>query len=572
MADFAAVLKKTLDGLGDTTPAMRARVYDKARDTINTKLAALVPQPPAAVAERQRQSLEEAIASVERGFAVAAPSGDPLDELESVFSSIDAQRQAPPPLRAPPPAPPPAPAPKSPVARPLAASLPMPRAAGLAPLAVPPQPAEPRRRPAEPTPASFEDEATGEPDGDDGSFDNRWTGEPAADFAETRPRRRGLAGRIVAALLVLALLGGAGYAAWLKQDDLKTLVASLTGPSASAGNSDAAPDTEAQAPEPNSTAATPEPAVPAAQPSTPAGTDTVENAAPPAAQPPAQQDTAAASNPAQPAPTQPAPTQPTAPPAAPATPPKFTQRLTADGGEVDAGAGSGAGTVGEGTSVAELTPPQAPAVSGAAPAAPPAEGAPAAGTPPSALPAVAVGQRAIFYEERTNVSPASAETGSIVWSTVQESPGGDLPAETAIRAEATIPGKDMQLRMTIRRNGDRTLPASHIIEIIFLTPGGNEGGGVDNVLRVSMKNSEQDPGSPLLGNSVKIADGYFLVALDDGAGQIQANLNLLRQQSWIDVPVVYKSGRRALFTMEKGIPGEKAFDAAIKAWQPGTGE
>ena len=34
------------------------------------------------------------------------------------------------------------------------------------------------------------------------------------------------------------------------------------------------------------------------------------------------------------------------------------------------------------------------------------------------------------------------------------------------------------------------------------------------------------------------------------------------------MPLVYKSGRRALITMEKGLPGDKVFDEAIKAWQP----
>ncbi len=48
---------------------------------------------------------------------------------------------------------------------------------------------------------------------------------------------------------------------------------------------------------------------------------------------------------------------------------------------------------------------------------------------------------------------------------------------------------------------------------------------------------------------------------------VKTNLTLLRNQDWIDIPVVYKSGRRALLTMEKGIPGEKVFDEALKAWQ-----
>ncbi|ESY90880.1 transcriptional regulator, partial [Mesorhizobium sp. LNHC229A00] len=206
------------------------------------------------------------------------------------------------------------------------------------------------------------------------------------------------------------------------------------------------------------------------------------------------------------------------------------------------------------------TPPSAPAA-----ATPPT--APAAAVAPTSVP---VGQKAIFYEERTSTAQGSAEPGSIVWSLVQESPGGDLPPEPAIRAEATIPGKDIQLRMTIRRNTDQTLPASHIIEMIFLTPDGFEGGGVDNILRVAMKSSEQDAGSPLIGIPAKIADGFFLVALNDTKADEDANMTLLRGQDWIDVPVVYKTGRRALLTMEKGIPGEKVFDEAIKAWQAKT--
>jgi len=252
---------------------------------------------------------------------------------------------------------------------------------------------------------------------------------------------------------------------------------------------------------------------------------------------------------------------------------------------VDAGPAGGEAGLGEGTSVASASPPPAPAAPGADPAAAPnADGTPAAPgpTPAAAAPAdpaapppppapadpaaLPVAQRAIFYEERTNVAQGSAEQGSIVWSVVNESPGGDLPPEPAVRAEATVPGKDLQLRMTIRRNADRTLPASHIVELIFLTPQGFEGGGIENVLRVSMKASEQETGSPLIGLPAKIADGYFLVALDEGKAESEANLSLLRGRDWIDVPVVYKSGRRALITMEKGLPGAKAFEEAMKAW------
>ncbi len=154
-----------------------------------------------------------------------------------------------------------------------------------------------------------------------------------------------------------------------------------------------------------------------------------------------------------------------------------------------------------------------------------------------------------------------------MWSLVKELPGNDLPPEPAIRAEVKIPGKNLQLRMTIRRNADPSLPASHIIEMIFLTPDDFAGGGIDNVLRVALKSSEAAPGSPLIGIPAKIADGYFLIALSNTPAEEETNMSLLSRQEWIDIPIVYNSGRRALVTLEKGVPGDKVFDEAVAAWQ-----
>ena len=93
MADFVAVLKKTLDGLSEATPQMREKVYEKARLTIAGKLAAMSPQPPAIVVGRQKRALEDAIAEIEKEFATPAaaiapvaaqPAAmDPLTELET---------------------------------------------------------------------------------------------------------------------------------------------------------------------------------------------------------------------------------------------------------------------------------------------------------------------------------------------------------------------------------------------------------------------------------------------------------------------------------------------------------
>lgn len=526
MADFVAVLRKTIDGLSDPTPEMREKVYEKARSTIAAKLAAINPPPSAAVVDRQKQAIEDAIGRVEKEYAAAAPlpepeeDEDPLRQLESVFASIERAKSEP---QAP-----------SPEVKIEARSDNWPRATPAAPLApivqkpiLPdPEPVEPEEiapavEPGENTstqPVASTDDDFVEPKSPPPL--PRYMPAAGTEPDEVRPapetfrmpgsppeRKRSYAG-LIAALVALLVIAGGGYGIWLNKDAFASLFGSST--------------EVASTPEEN----TPQEAQPDGTAAVSPGTETTP-AAPEAAQPD----------------------------------PKLTQRLTEDGSEVDPGPAGGEAGIGEGTSVSSATQPSTPegqpsAAQGNTPAAAPVE-----------QPAVAVGQKAIFYEERTNVAQGSAENGSVVWSTVQESPGGDLPPEPAIRAEATIPGKDLQLRLTIRRNADDTLPASHIIEVIFLTPDGFEGGGIDNILRIALKGSEQDAGSPLMGIPAKIADGFFLVALNESPAEMNNNLTLLRRQSWIDLPVVYKSGRRALFTLEKGIPGEKIFTDALNAWQ-----
>lgn len=546
MSDFVAVLRKTLEGLGETSPEMRQRVYDKARSTIAAKLSGMNPPPPPQVADRQRRALEEAITEVERSY-VPATRAEPLDELENVLNSLNGLKnqpivaqtpRQPEPRRAPEPArytePPRSYETQRPVTTPTS------------------RPPAPHQQPVRHTPPQMEmdPEDEFEPLEDDG-----YDAPPPVEYpVAEETRKRGGLGRMIAALLLLVALAGGGYAAWLNKDNLSATVTELT-------------DSLSK------NTASNEPATPA-EPTT-ANTE-LENST----------DTPAADGPA-----------------------KFTQQLNADGTEADAGPAANGATVGEGASVAEATnnattPPvsqqqpatqdqaaqegtDAPEESAQAPDQQPADQQPpadAAQAPADAQPAqnqtapaqadsgaVQVGQRAIFYEERTNSADGSAEPGSIVWSVVQESPGGDLPPEPAIRAEATIPGKDVQLRMTIRRNADNTLPASHIIEMIFLTPQNFEGGGIDNVLRVALKASEQDAGTPLAGIPAKISDGFFLIALNDSQQDKDANMKLLRERSWLDVPLVYKSGRRALITMEKGIPGEKVFEDVLKSWGQTSG-
>jgi hypothetical protein len=44
-------------------------------------------------------------------------------------------------------------------------------------------------------------------------------------------------------------------------------------------------------------------------------------------------------------------------------------------------------------------------------------------------------------------------------------------------------------------------------------------------------------------------------------------VQLLKERAWFDIPVVYGNNRRAILALEKGTPGERAFEEAFKAWK-----
>ncbi len=44
------------------------------------------------------------------------------------------------------------------------------------------------------------------------------------------------------------------------------------------------------------------------------------------------------------------------------------------------------------------------------------------------------------------------------------------------------------------------------------------------------------------------------------------NLEMLKKRPWFGIPIVYNNGRRAILAIEKGAPGERAFQEAFAAW------
>ncbi|MDI1266877.1 MAG: hypothetical protein PS018_26790 [bacterium] len=188
------------------------------------------------------------------------------------------------------------------------------------------------------------------------------------------------------------------------------------------------------------------------------------------------------------------------------------------------------------------------------------------GQPSSSDNVAPVAQRVVLYDEDPSDPKGKQYVGSVIWRTEQIKATGNQKPDIAVRADIEIPDRKFKMTMSFRRNTDSSLPASHTAELTFILPQDFTGGGVGNVPGILMKSNEQARGTPLAGLAVKVTDGFFLVGLSNVDADRARNLQLLKERSWFDVPLVYVNQRRAIIAIEKGSPGERAFNDAFAAW------
>jgi hypothetical protein len=186
---------------------------------------------------------------------------------------------------------------------------------------------------------------------------------------------------------------------------------------------------------------------------------------------------------------------------------------------------------------------------------------------PSAAPGATVAQKVVLYEEDPNDPQGRRFVGSAIWRTERVSPGSGQPEDVAIRADVEIPDRKLTMTWSLRRNTDKSLPATHTVEIMFRLPQDFPAGAVTSVPGILMKQTEQTRGAPLAGHAVKVTDSYYLIGLSSIDADREANLRMLKERGWFDIPVVYSNKRRAILAVEKGSPGERVFAEAFAAWR-----
>ena len=174
-------------------------------------------------------------------------------------------------------------------------------------------------------------------------------------------------------------------------------------------------------------------------------------------------------------------------------------------------------------------------------------------------------EHAVLFEENAASQGARFE-GHTAWSVKPLPPGPGAAAEPAVEAVVTIPDRQMTVTWTLRRNTDRSLPASHIIEVAFKLPHNSGGDSLDDMPGMLMKAEETAKGTPLAGVAVKVTENYFIFGLSAGNADVNNNVELLENLDWIDIPIVRRNGHHFIVVVQKGASGIRAFDAAFAAW------
>lgn len=188
--------------------------------------------------------------------------------------------------------------------------------------------------------------------------------------------------------------------------------------------------------------------------------------------------------------------------------------------------------------------------------------APGPDAPAPTADVVATGSQSLLLE-----ASDQGTTGAVPYSgTVEWTRGVDELGQPTLEGKANIPARNMGVKVLIRRNADPSLPASHLIEIDFTVSDSFIGGGIARIAGVLLKNEELVQGVPLVGASARVVGNSFLFALSAAAQDVTANTALLRSRKWMDLALIYSTGKQAIITLEKDAAATKLFDDVMTTW------
>jgi hypothetical protein len=173
----------------------------------------------------------------------------------------------------------------------------------------------------------------------------------------------------------------------------------------------------------------------------------------------------------------------------------------------------------------------------------------------------------LYIEGPDPQQPPRQVVGRAAWRIDTTSAGQAQPLETVLRADVELPEAGVTLTFTIRRNSDAAFPASHIIGLRFQRGADDGNGAVREAGVPQFKSEENERGAPLSAITSPLGENLFVSALSRVPVEVERNIELIRSRPWIDIPIRFASGRRAIIAFEKGVSGDQRVAEALRAWQ-----
>lgn len=175
------------------------------------------------------------------------------------------------------------------------------------------------------------------------------------------------------------------------------------------------------------------------------------------------------------------------------------------------------------------------------------------------------GEQSLLIEASDDTSKgASPYAGSLSWSA-----GVDNNGAPTVTAKVAIPQRGLSLDLVFRKNTDPDVSAADLIELNFETSQEFAGGSIVDVPGVLLKNDEFSQGVPLVGSSTRVVADRYLFQLGNAQADVSSNDAMLKDRKWIDIALVYASGRRAIVTLERNDATIKLFYDTLASWKNG---
>lgn len=187
--------------------------------------------------------------------------------------------------------------------------------------------------------------------------------------------------------------------------------------------------------------------------------------------------------------------------------------------------------------------------------------------PAASNPELPVAHRAALLIEAPD-EPNKVKTflGTVVWKLNNVSDGPSDAVGLGVEADIDLPDDKMKVVVTFEKNTDASLPASHTVKVRFNVQPGSVTGDVKQISVPQMRREDSPSGEPLAGVTVPVIQDSFLVGLSPGNAET-ANLQLVNDLQWVDIPMLLTSGKIAKLTFEKGASGQRDIAEALASWQ-----